>query len=124
MAGRINQLKQLPNFLLAAALTVATGFVFGEEAQSASSADPTRPPAAMLEPSSSNPTEATNGLQTVIVRKRGAARSLAVINGQTVELGGKVGDARVVRIDESQVELQGPGGKEVMRLTPAVDIKP
>jgi len=122
MADGIKFLKFLPRLLLAASLAATTGLVLGEEVKSASSADPTRPPAAMLDPSPSNAAEVSSGLQTVIVRKKG--RSLAVINGQTVELGGKVGDARLVKINESQVELQGPGGKEIMRLTPTVDIKP
>ena len=108
--------------LLAAALTLATGLVSGVDTQSASSADPMRPPTALLESIPGDVTAASSGLQTVIVRKRG--KSLAVINGQTVELGGKVGDARLVKIDESQVELQGPGGKEIMRLTPSVAITP
>lgn len=86
--------------------------------------DPTRPPAGMMaqEAAGSVAAPVESGMQTVIVRRKG--KSGAVINGQYVELGGKLGDKRVVRISESEVVLQGEGGREVMRLTPSIEKTP
>ncbi len=88
-------------------------------------ADPTRPPAILAE---GQPNEdiskkelPASGLQTVILRK--GAKPLAIINGQTVKLGEKVGDARLVRLSETEAVLQGPEGKEIMRLMPAAERK-
>ena len=91
-------------------------------------ADPTRPPAELTAPvadsaagADGKPVAASGGLQAVILRK--GAKPMAVINGEVVSLGGKVGDARLVKISETEAELDGPNGKEVMRMTPAVDKK-
>ena len=89
--------------------------------------DPTRPPDELtVKPESSSgndgkPAPANGGLQTIIFRK--GAKPMAVINGEIVYLGGKVGEARLVRLGETEVELDGPNGKEVMRMTPAVEKK-
>ncbi len=86
--------------------------------------DPTRPPAQMMAPDTggvaAGPVEA--GMQTVIVRRRG--KSGAVINGQYVEVGSKLGDKRVTRISESEVVLNGAGGREVIRLIPSIEKTP
>lgn len=85
--------------------------------------DPTRP-AAMMTPEVVGgvavPVE--SGVQTVILRRGG--KSAAVINGQYVEVGGKLGDKRVVKITESEVVLTGEGGREVMKVTPAIEKVP
>lgn len=62
---------------------------------------------------------AETGVQTVILRPGGKAA--AVINGQHVVVGGKLGDKRVVRITESEVVLKGASGTETIKVTPAVD---
>lgn len=85
--------------------------------------DPTRPPAQMMTSESgaaAAPVE--SGMQTVIVRRKG--KSGAVINGQYVEVGGKLGDKRVIRISESEVIVQGEGGREVIRLIPSIEKTP
>lgn len=87
--------------------------------------DPTRPPAQMMTPEMDGSVAAVPadaGMQTVIVRRRG--KSGAVINGQYVELGGKLGDKRVIRITESEVVLKGEGGREVIRLIPSIEKTP
>jgi MSHA biogenesis protein MshK len=82
--------------------------------------DPTRPPAIIeAEPAA---TPASSGLQSIIRREKG--RSAAVINGQYVELGGRVGDATLERIGEDSVVLRSPGGRETMYLTPGVGKQP
>ncbi|MFA5826481.1 MAG: hypothetical protein WC825_11015 [Gallionellaceae bacterium] len=60
------------------------------------------------------------GLQSVILSPQ---RRAAVINGITVELGGKVGDATLVEVRESSVVLQSAQGKRVLELFPGVHLK-
>lgn len=85
--------------------------------------DPTRPPARMMTPEVGGATAPVeSGMQTVIVRRKG--KSGAVINGQYVEVGGKLGDKRVIRISESEVVLKGEGGREVIRLIPSIEKTP
>lgn len=87
-------------------------------------ADPTRP---LLDttlsgdalPGISAP--AASGLQSVILRKQG--KPAALINGEVVELGGKVGEARLVKVSEDAVVLRGPGGEETLRLIPTAEKK-
>ncbi|MBI4996903.1 MAG: MSHA biogenesis protein MshK [Rhodocyclales bacterium] len=81
--------------------------------------DPTRPPVLLEgEPAA---TAAPSGLQSIIRRDKG--KSAAVINGQYVELGGKVGDARLERIGEDFVVLRSASGRETMYLTPGIGKK-
>lgn len=83
-----------------------------------SGGDPTRP--ALMEPAAgSSPIAAPSGLQSIL--RRPGKPSAAIINGQYVELGGRVGDARLERINESEVVLRGASGREVLRLTPVVE---
>lgn len=87
-------------------------------------ADPTKPPADASVPADVPPgtsPQAASGLQSVILRKQG--RPAALINGELVELGGKVGEARLVKVSEDAVVLKGPGGEETLRLTPAAEKK-
>lgn len=83
--------------------------------------DPTRPPAALLAPADSVIVEPPKpaGLQSVIISK---GRSAAIIDGQTVELGGKYGDVRLIEVSDTGVILQGARGKTVMTLFPGVSI--
>lgn len=62
------------------------------------------------------------GLQSVILRKGG--KPAALINGTVVELGGRVGESRLVKVSEDHVVLRGPQGDETLRLTPAAEKKP
>lgn len=82
--------------------------------------DPTRPPPEISAPVAAEAGVAESGLQSVIIAP---GRRAAIINGQTVELGGKYGDARLVEVSERGVVLRGPQGKEVLPLFPGVDIK-
>lgn len=84
--------------------------------------DPTRPPADLGgADAATGPTSAASGLQSVILRKHG--KPAALINGEVVELGGKVGEARLVKISEDAVVLRGPLGEETLRLIPAAEKK-
>jgi len=79
--------------------------------------DPTRPPAAMLAASAaaSAPTGALQ-LQSVLI---GPGRTpAAVISGQLVLVGGRVGDTRLVRVSERSAVLRGPNGDTTLALIP------
>jgi len=60
------------------------------------------------------------GLQSVIISPQYRA---AIINGETVSLGGKFGDSRLVEVRESSVVLQNAQGRRVMELFPKVSIR-
>jgi hypothetical protein len=47
----------------------------------------------------------------------------AIISGQRVELGGRVGDARVAAIRENEVVLRSSSGSDVLKLYPDVQMK-
>jgi MSHA biogenesis protein MshK len=89
----------------------------------AQNADPTRPAidTGAVAASGAAPTETAAGLQSIIQRKNG--RPAALINGAVVELGGKVGEARLVKIGDDHVVLRGALGSETLRLTPGIEKK-
>jgi hypothetical protein len=86
-------------------------------------ADPTRPAidTGSAAPSGMAAASATAGLQSIIQRQSG--KPAALINGVVVELGGKVGEARLVKIGEDFVVLRGSMGNETLRLTPGIEKK-
>lgn len=87
--------------------------------------DPTRPALEMKADEggegaiAGNAASNTAGLQSIVRRNKG--KPAALINGEYVELNGRVGDARLIEVGEDFVVLRGPGGKEVLRLTPGVE---
>ena len=83
--------------------------------------DPTRPPAGISEPAV-EPGSAANlpaGLQSIII---GRHRRAAIIDGQTVELGGKHNGATLVEVNEGNVVLRTAQGRQVLTLFPDVKI--
>lgn len=89
----------------------------------AQSADPTRPPANWLSPVESGGQIADGGsgglrLQSVLMPKDG--KPVAVIGNKMVALGGKVGGATLVRLNEHEAVLQGADGVTHLYLTPDV----
>jgi len=101
---------------------IFAGFVVGATAL-AQVPDPTRPAGALMTPETGSvaaPVE--SGVQTVILRPGG--KSAAVINGQYVAVGDKLGDKRVVKISESEVVLKGESGREVIKVMPAIEKVP
>ena len=81
-------------------------------------ADPTRPPYSGRGVGAAP--VAGPELQSVLISP---TRKVAVINGQTVPLGGKFRDATLTRITESGVELQSGSRVEVLRLFPQAEKK-
>jgi len=83
--------------------------------------DPTRPPAGILSPDTAGPVSGGSLLQSVMITPTQRA---AIIGGEWVKLGDKYGDARVVRITESEVVLRSAAGAETLRMYPEVEVKP
>lgn len=90
----------------------------------AQAADPTRPPNEFTggnTTSSSDLQPAFNGqglvLQSVLMS---AKRQRAQISGQTIPLGGRIGDAKLIKITETYVVLQGAQGTQTLELTPGI----
>lgn len=86
--------------------------------------DPTRPPSALAAPQDAGSSEdAPRGtrLQSVLLSR---GRKLAVINGTAVPLGGMLGEARLVRITETEVTLKTGNETEVLKLFPGIEKKP
>lgn len=59
-------------------------------------------------------------MQSVLISPQ---RRLAVIDGETVKTGDLVGDARVVRIHETEVVLKAGNEVRVLRMYPDVEKK-
>jgi MSHA biogenesis protein MshK len=100
------------------------GFAFGiplAAAQTGGLPDPTRPAGTADGAAVSDAPAAPVGLQAVLLRPGG--KSVAIINGQTVSIGDKVGDSRLVSLNAQEAVLSGPNGREVLKLAPAADKK-
>lgn len=101
-----------------ACLALLSGAAFAQMA------DPTRPAVEAITLNNTPAVEGTAGnagLQSII--RRNGGKPAALINGSVVELGGKAGDTRLVKIGDDFVVLRGPLGEETLRLTPAVEKK-
>lgn len=84
--------------------------------------DPTRPPASIAAPAAASGVAAAPapaGLQSIIIS---GTRRAAIIDGETVELGGKHGDAKLIEVNEGNVVLRGAQGRQVLTLFPGVKI--
>jgi hypothetical protein len=102
--------------IMLAASTLLAGAAFAQPL-----ADPTRPPA--QGPAQLRQAEpARQRLQSVLIS---AGRSIAVIDGRPVALGGRVGGATLVSIEPSEVTLQRGAARERLTLLPsAIEKRP
>ncbi len=113
-AGR-NRKRYFCCAALAFLVVLATHGAIGEELP-----DPTRPPAGILTvPESGRAGSPSSALQSVIISR---GRRAAIIDGETVELGGKYGDAKLIEVNEGYVVLQGMHGRQVLSMFPDVKI--
>lgn len=110
-------MKRLVSLLLAAVPPLAA----------LAEADPTRPPPAYVEGAPADPAGASGSgapaLQSVIL-PAGGGKGAAVINGQLVRVGGRIGDSRLIRVTGNEAVLSGPQGIQRLSLTPDVEITP
>ena len=90
--------------------------------------DPTRPPASIFAPASgagagagqeATENHQTSGLHSIIISE---TRRAAIIDGQTVELWGEHGGARLIEVNEGGVVLQRAQNRQVLTLFPDVKI--
>lgn len=83
--------------------------------------DPMRPPAATGAPAIEPRGDAAARLQSVLIARN---RSVAVIDGRSVRLGERIGDATVVAISPSAVTLQRGSERQTLKLYPGTEKKP
>lgn len=87
--------------------------------------DPTRPPASIFAPAAGTGVgqktvaKSSSGLHSIIISE---TRRAAIIDGQTVELGGQLGKARLVEVNAGSVVLQRGKNRQVLTLFPGVEI--
>ncbi len=110
------------NLPLARLIAISALLAAGSAASSASEAapvgvlvDPTRPPSAQGAVPGAEKNAQNRTVQSVLI---GPGRSVAVIDGEMVRVGSRLGEARVVRIDESGVVLRNGARMEILRLLP------
>lgn len=89
-------------------------------AQAESLPDPTRPALGATVSGETTGSNAPAGPQLQAIRSQAGVRT-AMIDGQSVRIGAKVGDAVVTRIDEDRVWLRGSGGVRELKLFPEVE---
>jgi MSHA biogenesis protein MshK len=104
---------------MAKRLMIALGLAAASSAFAQGLSDPTRPPSDSA--SVQNPPDQASRLQSVLISP---GRKLAVIDGLTVTVGERVGDARVVAISPAQVVLQRGGAYQTLKLHPGIEKKP
>lgn len=80
--------------------------------------DPTRPPPALYTAEEGAEIETGPMLQSV---RKSNGRYTAVIGGETVKVGSKYGEARVVSIKETEVVLKTGNSLETLKLFPDVE---
>ena len=114
MAGRMRKsiLPCLAAALAALPLSIAQAQVL---------VDPTRPPTSVARPGAVEEAPPASQLQSILISNR---RRLAVINGNTVALGDKIGEARVVKITETEVVLKTGEETEVLKMYPGMEKQP
>ncbi len=107
-----------PRLLVAIFCLLPSVFCYAEELP-----DPTRPPAVSaapgIAPGHGGESGRSSGLQTVIISE---SRRAAIIDGRTVNLGERHGNARLIEVNEGSVVLQGARGRKVLTLFPEVKI--
>lgn len=108
-----------PRFLPRHALLAACACTGLWATAPAAHADPTRPPAAWLQAQTPAraPAKATPIPRASIILF-GRERQVAVVDGQTVRRGDRVGEARVVRIDAYQLVLSPSSSVDTLPTTP------
>lgn len=108
---------KLPTSLVRALAAGVVSFATGGDiaAQTNALADPTRPPSVDAQAASRENSVQAHVLQSVLIAP---GRSNAVIDGQTVRIGSRVGDAKVVKIDATGVTLDSGGKMELLKLIP------
>ena len=108
------------NWKLAAKAALLFGMVLLAPATAGSQVinDPTRPPSGYADLDTSGAVAGGPVLQSVIITPTVKA---AIINGEMVKLGGKFGNAHLVKISENEVVLRNNEQIQVLKMYPAVE---
>lgn len=109
-------------------LAVLSGWAMSAAAQTGGAMqDPTRPPAAYLSGAATGPVAVSvaplSRLTSVMLPKRGG-RASAVIDGQILRVGDKLGEDQLRSVTESTAILEGPQGRETLYLIPDINKTP
>lgn len=110
-------MAQRVNFVFAMMLSLAPLAAMAEALP-----DPTRP-AIGAEAGASVAAEGASGPRLQMIKISPTRRS-AIVDGQEVTVGSRVGDMRVVRISEGEVVLHGKAETETLKLFTDVDKRP
>ncbi|WP_332877929.1 hypothetical protein [Massilia sp. S19_KUP03_FR1] len=78
--------------------------------------DPTRPPAALLQPVAGAAGAEGPRLQSILIGRAAGGRRVAVIDGETVRVGDRVAGARVIAILSAEVHLRRGASQEILKL--------
>lgn len=113
----------MDDILIRVAIALGLVLVGSSALAQQTASDPMRPPVGVV----ADPASAADGkevaispvLQSVVMPVKG--KPIAIIGGQQVRLGEKIGENRLVRLNEREAVLEGPGGAERLSLTPLVD---
>lgn len=105
---------------MAQRLIVMAGLLCASVAFAQGLSDPMRPPSS---PAADLPRGEPHGsrLQSVLISPE---RKLAVIDGRTVKVGERVGDAVLIAIAPAQVTLQKGAAYQTLKLHPGIEKKP
>ncbi|SDI19302.1 hypothetical protein [Propionivibrio dicarboxylicus] len=113
----------MDDVLIRVAMVLSLSLAASSALAQRSVSDPMRPPVGIgVDPTVSvegKEAAASPVLQSVVVPAKG--KPIAIIGGQQVRLGEKIGENRLVRLNEREAVLEGPGGVERLSLTPLVD---
>ncbi len=101
-------------------MLLALGFVVSP-ASAENLPDPTRPSGAVYADDNAAKTPSGPVLQSVL---SSSGRKLAIISGQTVKQGDVIGNARVVRISDTEVTLAQEKETHVLKLFPVLTKQP
>lgn len=121
MVAHMTPFRTLPGMVLACWLLAAhSGMAAAETLR-----DPTRPPAEIMTSAGSEvqstAVSENKGLQIVVVAPD---RRTAIINGHSVEVGGKYGDATLVEITDDAVVLRDARGRKTsLSMFPGVGVR-
>ena len=107
----------LPELAALTAVPLALCFCCGA-AQAQAMTDPTRPPVEHVETAGSAPVPDEPVLQSVMITPTLRA---AIINGETVQLGGRFREAQVVKISENEVVLKSGTETQILKMYPGVE---
>lgn len=110
--------------LLLTLLTLLTSLACLPPARAQALRDPTRPPDQLLRPANDAASPAASAapqLQSVLIAAHPGGRQLAVIDGETVQVGSQWHGARVVRIAQDRVELVRGNTRQILKLHPPAE---